>query len=309
MPAELKLIEGKRLEGKVAIVTGASRGMGRAVALLYGLNGANVIVNYFGNKEAADAVVNKIKEFGSGAVAVQADIGNLKDHQKLLDGALKNFGKLDILYHNAAMHYSCKELEDVTEEIWDATHNQILKGPFYLTRLCIPHILKAGGGSIIFTSTSSAGAATPMDPHYLTAKNGVNIMYKFFAGWVGPEIRVNCIVPGFVKTDMFRHHSPEMWKNLSEMLPMQKMATPLDVAHAALFLVSPEAEYLTGAALPVDGGRMSAVPRSGGIGPVIQAMKPKLIRYEKADYGEENIADMDVGLVDMDTDKKVIDPV
>ena len=304
----LKLIEGKRLEGKVAIITGSSRGMGRAGALLFGLNGANVVVNYYGNKEAADAVVNKIKEFGSGAIAVQADIGDLNDHQKLVDAALNEFGKIDILYHNAAMHYSAKELEDVTEEIWDKTHGQILKGPFYLTRLCIPHIQAAGGGSILFTSTSSAGAATPMDPHYLTAKNGVNILFKFFAGWLGPEIRVNCVVPGFVKTDMFRHHSTEMWKNLSEGLPMRRMATPLDVAHAALFLVSPEGEYLTGMSLPVDGGRMGAVPRHGGIGPVIAAMKPKLIRYDKSDWTEEDIADMDVGLVDMDTDKKVIDP-
>ena len=282
--------------------------MGRAAALLFGLNGANIVVNYYGNKEAADAVVNKIKEFGSGAVAVQADVGDLKDHQKLLDAALKNFGKLDILYHNAAMHYSAKELEDVTEEVWDKTHNQILKGPFYLTRLCAPHIKAAGGGSVLFTSTSSAAVATPMDPHYLTSKNGVNILYKFFAGWLGPEIRVNCIVPGMVKTDMFRHHSPEMWKNMGQMVPMARMATPLDVAHAALYLVSTEADYLTGVSIAVDGGRSSAVPRRGGIADVITAMKPKLTRYDKADYGEENIADMDVGLIDMDTDKKVIDP-
>ena len=309
MAAKLELIEGKRLEGKICIITGSSRGMGRAAALLFGKNGASIVVNYYRNKEAADAVVNKIKEFGSKAIAVQADIGNLNDHQKLVNAALDNFGKLDILYHNAAMHYSCKELEDVTEEIWDATHNQILKGPFYLTRLCIPHIKAAGGGSILFTSTSSAGVATPMDPHYLTAKNGINILYKFFVGWVGPEIRVNCIVPGLVKTDMFRHHSPEMWEQLSDSLPMGKMATPLDVAHAALFLVSPEAEYLTGVAIPVDGGRMSAVPRHGGVAEVVAAMKPQLARYDKEDYGEENIKDMDVGLVDLDTDKKVVNPV
>jgi len=309
MTAKLELIEGKRLDGKVAIITGSSRGMGRAAALLFGKNGADIVVNYYGNKDAADAVVNKIKEFGSGAVAVQADIGNLKDHQKLVDAALDNFGKIDILYHNAAMHYSCKELEDVTEEIWDATHNQILKGPFYLTRLCIPHIRAAGGGSILFTSTSSAGVATPMDPHYLTAKNGVNILYKFFVGWLGPEIRVNCLVPGMVKTDMFRHHSPERWKSLADTIPMGRMATPLDVAHAALFLVSPEAEYLTGVALAVDGGRMSGVPRHGALGEVVAAMKPQLERFNKADYGEENIRDMDVGLFDLDTDKKVVNPV
>ena len=129
----------------------------------------------------------------------------------------------------------------------------------------------------------------------MTAKNAVNALYRILAGWLGPEIRVNCVVPGFVKTDMFRHHSAEMWKALVATVPMNRMATPMDVAHAALYLVSPEAAYLTGVELPVDGGRMSAVPRRN-ILPALQAMKPGLGQFSKSEYGPDEIDEMDVGL-------------
>jgi NAD(P)-dependent dehydrogenase (short-subunit alcohol dehydrogenase family) len=113
--------ENQKLKGKVAIITGSSRGMGRASALLFAEHGAKVVVNYNGNKEAADQVVHKIKEIGSDAIAVQADIGKLEDLPRLVDTCIKKFGKLDILYNNAAVHYVCHELEDVTPEIWDLT--------------------------------------------------------------------------------------------------------------------------------------------------------------------------------------------
>ncbi len=285
----------KRLENKVAIITGSSRGMGRAAALLFAENGAKIVVNYNENKDAADKVVKRISDMGSAAVAVKADVGNLVDHPRLVETALNEFGKIDILYHNAAIHWVCTELEDVTEEVWDKTYDCIIKGPFFLTKLVIPHMQKQGGGSILFASTSSAGTATPTDPHYMTAKNAVNALYPILAGWLAPEIRVNCVVPGFVKTDMFRHHSPDMWKALASMVPMNRMATPMDVAHAALYLVSPEAAYLTGVNIPVDGGRMSAVPRRSLL-PALQAMKPGLGLFDKKDYGEDEIEEMDVGL-------------
>jgi 3-oxoacyl-[acyl-carrier protein] reductase len=287
--------EYRRLKGKTAIITGASRGMGRAGALLFAQQGADVVVNYKSDGQAADAVVDKIGELGGRAIAVQADVGNLKDLPGLVDASLGAFGKIDILYHNAAIHWACRELEDVTEEVWDKTYDCIVKGPFFLTKLVIPHMQKQGDGSIVFTSTSSAGTATPTDPHYMTAKNAVNALYRILAGWLAPEIRVNCVVPGFVKTDMFRHHSPGMWKSLVSTVPMNRMATPMDVAQAVLYLVSPEAEYLTGVEIPVDGGRMSAVPRRN-ILPALHAMKPGVGQFDKDDYGSDQIDEMDVGL-------------
>ena len=285
----------KKLQDKVAIITGSSRGMGRAGALLFAEHGAKVVVNYRSNKDAADQVVKKIAELGSTAVAIQADLGNMKDLPKLIDGCIEKFGKLDILYHNAAVHYVCQELEDVTEEVWDMTYNTIVKGPFFLTKLAIPHLKNSGEGVILFTSTSSAGTATPTDPHYMTAKNAINAMYRIFAGWLAPEIRVNCVVPGFVKTDMFRHHPPQSWDALARMVPMNRLARPLDIAYAALYLASLDAAYVTGVEIPVDGGRMSATPRRN-ILPGLKAMKPGEAKYEKEAFGIENINLMDVGL-------------
>ncbi|HEX8961221.1 MAG TPA: SDR family oxidoreductase [Geobacteraceae bacterium] len=293
MSEDLKITD-RKLVGKTAIITGASRGMGRAAAILFGAHGAEVVVNYQKDKDAADQVVAKIKELGGKAIAVQADIGKLADLPKLIDACIKEFGKLDILYHNAAIHWVAGELEDVTEEVWDVTYNSIIKGPFFLTKLAIPHLQKSKG-SIIFTSTSSAGTATPADPHYMTAKNAVNALYRILAGWLAPEVRVNCIVPGFVMTDMFRHHPPEMWGALAGMVPMNRMATPMDVANAALFLASDDASYVTGVSIEVDGGRSSAIPRRN-ILPALQAMKKGLDHYDKSAYGEAAIKTMDVGL-------------
>lgn len=285
----------RRLEGKTAILTGASRGMGRASALLFGQHGADVVVNYRRDAQAAEQVVDHIRALGARAIAVRADVGRLADLPGLVDACLDAFGGIDILYHNAAIHWVCRELDDVTEEVWDQTYDCIVKGPFFLTKLAIPHIREQGGGSILFTSTSSAGTATPTDPHYMTAKSAVNALVRILAGWLAPEIRVNCIVPGFVKTDMFRHHSPEMWKALVGTVPMSRMATPMDVAQAALYLVSPEAAYLTGVEIPVDGGRMSAIPRRNLL-PTLHAMKPGLEQFAKDDYGPEQVEEMDVGL-------------
>ena len=295
MSAKEKVNDCKKLKGKTAIITGSSRGMGRAAAILFGKHGANIVVNYHNNKDAANQVVDKIREEGSQAIAIQADVGNLKDHSKLVDGCLEKFGKLDILYHNAAIHYVCPELDDVTEEVWDMTYNSIIKGAFFLTKLAIPHLKKSGDGCIIFTSTSSAGTAVPADPHYMTAKNAVNALYRILAGWLAPEIRVNCIIPGYVKTDMFRHHPPERWDAFGSMVPMNRMCTPLDIANAALFLASPEARNITAVEIPVDGGRMGAVPRRNLLRG-IQKMKPGLATYDKQSYGENNVREMDVGL-------------
>ncbi len=293
MSEDLKITD-KKLVGKTAIITGASRGMGRAAAILFGAHGAEVVVNYQKDKEAADHVVEKIKELGGKAIAVKADVGKLSDLQGLIDACIKEFGKLDILYHNAAIHWVAGELDDVTEEVWDVTYNSIIKGPFFLTKLAIPHLQKSKG-AIIFTSTSSAGTATPTDPHYMTAKNAVNALYRILAGWLAPEVRVNCVVPGFVMTDMFRHHPPEMWEFLAGTVPMHRMATPMDVANAALYLASDDASYVTGVSIEVDGGRSSAIPRRN-ILPALQAMKPGLDHYDKSTYGDAAIKTMDVGL-------------
>lgn len=252
--------------------------------MLFAEEGAKVVVNYAKDASAAGDVVNKIKEKGGKAVAVQADVANLKDHPKLVDAALNEFGKIDILYHNAALHIHTKTaLEDLTEEVWDTTYNIIVKGPYFLTKLVVPHMQKQTQGNILFTSTSSSYVIVPLDPHYMTAKSAVNTLVKILAGWLGPQIRVNCVVPGFIATDMFRHHPPQVWEGLAAGTPMKRMGTPMDIARAALFLVSPESSYLTGCFINVDGGR-SASETKERFASAAEVMLPGLKLYDIKGY-------------------------
>lgn len=272
-----------KLKDQVAIITGSSRGMGRAAALLFAQEGADIVVNYVRDADAAQKVVSKINEMGRKAIAVQADVGNLNDHEKLVNAALNEFGKIDILYHNAAVHYICKTIDDVTEEVWDLTHNIILKGPFFLTKRVIPHMLKQGRGNILFTLTGGIYNVRPSDWHYLTAKAAVAMLVRVLAGTLAPQIRVNAVIPGTVMTDMFRHHPPETWEALAKATPMARMATPMDVARAALWLVSPDAEYITGCSIPVDGGSIACASKEG-MKQILDRLLPGLALYDSKQY-------------------------
>ncbi|MEM2273161.1 MAG: glucose 1-dehydrogenase [Candidatus Bathyarchaeia archaeon] len=272
-----------RLKDQVAIITGSSRGIGRAAAILFAQEGADVVVNYVKDADAAQKVVEKIKEMGRRAIAVQADVGNLKDHEKLVNAALNEFGRIDILYHNAAIHYICKTLDDVTEDVWDWTYNVIVKGPFFLTKRVVPHMLKQGRGNILFTLTGGIYSVRPSDWHYLSAKAAVAMLVRVLAGTLAPEIRVNAVMPGTVMTDMFRHHPPESWEALAKSAPMGRMATPMDVARAALWLVSPEAEYITGCVIPVDGG-MTACASKETMKQILERLLPGLSLYDSKMY-------------------------
>jgi len=286
-----------RIDDRVAIITGSSRGIGRAAALLFAEQGADVVVNYNSDESAATAVVSRIRELGRRAVAVQANIGDIPSHVRLVEAALDEFGRIDILYHNAGIHYVAKTLEDVTEEVWDMTYDALVKGAFFLTKRVVPHMQEGGGGSVLFTSTSSASVIVPVDPHYMSAKSAINLLVKLLAGWLAPQIRVNCVVPGLIETDMFRHHPPAVWKGMAASLPLGRMGTPLDVAKTALFLVSSEAEYITGCAIPVDGGRMAALPRAS-FQAALDQMLPGLQLYDLKEYEEAARRDIASDLVE-----------
>ncbi|MEM2369586.1 MAG: glucose 1-dehydrogenase [Candidatus Bathyarchaeia archaeon] len=272
-----------KLKDQVAIITGSSRGIGRAAALLFAQEGADIVVNYVRDADAAQKVVDKIKEMGRRAIAVQADIGNLKDHEKLVKATLDEFGRIDILYHNAAIHYICKTIDDVTEEVWDQTYNIIVKGPFFLTKHVVPHMLKQGRGSILFTLTAGIYNVRPSDWHYLSAKAATAMLVRTLAGTLAPQIRVNAVIPGTVMTDMFRHHPPETWEALAKMTPMGRMATPMDVAKVALWLVSPDAEYITGCCIPVDGGSIACASKET-MKQILDRLLPGLALYNSKMY-------------------------
>jgi len=268
-----------RLANKVAIITGSSRGIGRATAIEFAKEGASVVVNYASSESSANEVVQKIESFGSKAVAIKGDVGTSEDRQKIVDTALAEFGKIDILVNNAGFHFVCSNLDQVTEEIFKKTLAVNLEGTFFMTRLVVPHMIRAGGGSIINTSTASTFVTPGDSPQYFSSKGGIEVLTRSLASILAPSIRVNCIAPGSIDTELFAHHSPEGKKFIAEHTPMQRLGRPEEVAKATLFLASDEASFVTGVTLLIDGGKVTGSGKVAGFGDVVNSMKQGMDRY------------------------------
>jgi len=268
-----------RLGNKVAIITGSSRGIGRATAIEFAKEGASVVVNYTSSESSAKDVVSKIENFGGKAVVVKGDVGVSEDRRKIVDTTLAEFGKIDILVNNAGFHYVCSDLEQVTEEIFNRSLAINLEGTFFMTKLVAPHMIRRGGGSIINTSTAST-FVTPQDsPHYFSAKGGVEVLTRSLASILAPSIRVNCVAPGSIDTELFAHHSEESKKFIAAHTPLQRLGRPEEVAKATLFLASDEASFVTGITLLVDGGKVTGTAKTGGHEAIVQSMKQGMDRY------------------------------
>ena len=268
-----------RLANKVAIITGSSRGIGRATAIEFAKEGASVVVNYASSEGSANEVVQKIESSGGKAVAIRGDVGTSEDRRRIVDTALGKFGKIDILVNNAGFHYVCSNLDQVTEEIYDRSLAINLEGTFFMTKLVAPHMLRQGGGTIINTSTAST-FVTPQDsPQYFSSKGGIEVLTRSLASILAPTIRVNCIAPGSIDTELFAHHSPESKKFIAEHTPLQRLGRPEEVAMATLFLASDEASFVTGVTLLVDGGKVTGTAKTAGHEAVAQSMKIGMDRY------------------------------
>lgn len=242
------------LDEKVAIVTGSSRGIGRAVALKLAEHGANVAVNYSGSAAAAQEVVDAIRAKGRQAIAVQADVSNPEEVEKLIKTTLDTFGKIDILINNAGITRDGL-LMRMKEADWDAVLDTNLKGVYLCTKAVLRPMMKQRQGSIInITSviglTGNAGQA-----NYAAAKAGIIGFTKSIAQEIGSRgITVNAIAPGFIETDMTANLGEEVSKGLMTKIPLERLGSPEDIAGAAVFLASPDARYITGQTLNVDGG-------------------------------------------------------
>jgi 3-oxoacyl-[acyl-carrier protein] reductase len=268
-----------RLANKVAIITGSSRGIGRATAIEFGREGASVAVNYESAEEKANEVVTQIKGFGSKAIAVRGNMGVMKDRHKLVDATLDEFGKIDILVNNAGIHFVFPNLESVTEEEFNRTMAVNVGGNLFMSQLVAPHMLKQGKGAIVTTSTASIFVAPPDSPQYFTSKGAIETLTRSLATLLGPQIRVNCVAPGCIDTDMFAHHSLETKKFLASTTPLLRLGEAREVAMATLFLASDEASFITGATLRVDGGRTTGTGRAGGFDALIKSIKPGTAKY------------------------------
>ncbi|MBC7250925.1 MAG: 3-oxoacyl-[acyl-carrier-protein] reductase [Anaerolineae bacterium] len=242
------------LKDKVAVVTGSSRGIGRAIALELARRGAKVVVNYRSNQAAAQEVVDLIQAGGGEAIAVQADVSVQAEAQALIKTALNTFGRLDILVNNAGTTRD-NLIAMMKEEDWDVVINTNLKGAFNCCKAAIRPMMKQRYGRIVNITSVAGLAGNAGQTNYSAAKAGLIGFTKSLAKEVGPRhITVNAVAPGFIPTDLTADLPPELVQKGLEMTPLGRAGTPEDIAYAVAFLVSDEASYITGQVLSVDGG-------------------------------------------------------
>jgi 3-oxoacyl-[acyl-carrier protein] reductase len=249
-------MSGKRLEGKVAIVTGSSRGIGRAIAERYAAEGARVAVNWVGREREAKSVVETIEKAGGEALSVRADVSSSAEVKELVGATIDRFGRVDILVNNAGVMYT-KSVLETTEEDWDRTIDVNLKGAYLCAKEVAPIMLRQQAGTIIMMSSNS-GLYHPSAmrfTEYVVSKAGMNGLTKALALALGPHITVNAICPGWIKTDMVEATDPEVERRILAETALGRWGTTDDIAGAAVFLASSEAAFITGELLIVAGGR------------------------------------------------------
>lgn len=245
-----------RLKDQVAIITGASRGIGRSIAEVFAQEGAKTIINYHTNESAASEVAKAIERRGGQAICVKADVSKAEDVKQLVKTTLEKFGRIDILVNNAGVMFP-EDFLTANESVWDKTMNVNLKGAYLCSKEVAPIMMKQGKGKIIKISSNS-GLYHPSSMRYVeyvTSKAGMNGMTKAMALRLGPQITVNAICPGYIKTEMVAHDDPATEKILLDETALKRFGRPDEVASAAVFLASDEAEFITGELLIVAGGR------------------------------------------------------
>jgi len=237
------------LAGRVALVTGAAKRIGRSVALRLASEGADVVVNYRGSKIEADEVVAEITATGRRAVAIQADVAKRNEVVAMFAAVEKQFGRLDILVNNAGMFFSAK-FEDLTEEEWDRILDTNLKSQFLCSQAATPMLRRSGHGRIVNFASLGGLLAWPAYTHYCVSKAGVIMLTRCLARALAPEITVNAIAPGTIS---FPGDAPELAEDFIRRAPLQRTGTAKDIEDAVVFLV--QSAFVTGQVIVVDGGR------------------------------------------------------
>ena len=239
---------------KTVLVTGASRGIGKSTALYFAKNGYNVAINYCNNKDLALEVLNEIKTLGVNAKIYKADVSKSYQVNLMIENVIKDFGFIDVLVNNAGIA-SQKLITDTSDNEWFNLINTNLSSMFFLSRKVLQYMIKDKKGCIINVSSIWGISGASMEVCYSTAKGGVIAFTKALSKEVAPSnIRVNCIAPGVINTDMCSNLDEETINELKEYTPLNRLGTPLDIAHAIYFLADEKASFITGQALTVDGG-------------------------------------------------------
>ena len=242
------------LDGKTALVTGASRGIGRAIAIKLASEGASVAINYAGNAKAAEEVKSIIEAAGGKAMLVQADVSSAESVDAMIKEVVEAFGGIDILVNNAGITRDGL-LMRMKEEDWDAVINTNLKGVFYCTKAVSKLMMKKRAGRIVNMASVVGLTGNAGQANYAAAKAGVIGFSKTMAKELASRgITVNMVAPGYIDTDMTAVLSESVRETMVSGIPLGRAGTPEDVANAVLFLVSDDASYITGQVINVDGG-------------------------------------------------------
>lgn len=246
-----------RLKDRTAIITGSSRGIGKAVALRFAAEGAKVVVNCSASVDLAEAVAGEIREGGGEAVVVQADVSVKADAERLRDEALEAFGQIDILVSNAGVIVD-RPFVDSTDEDWAAAIGVNLNGFFHVTRAVLPQMIERGFGRVIATGSIINEVADFGDNKFsvcAASKGGIASMMRAIAAEVAAEgVTVNSVSPGYIATEMFATLDQAGLEEALKLIPMRRYGKPEEIAAAMTFLASDEAAFITGQTLRVNGG-------------------------------------------------------
>ncbi|MEM3403034.1 MAG: glucose 1-dehydrogenase [Nitrososphaeria archaeon] len=263
---------GVRLKDKVCLVTGSSRGIGKAIALTFAREGANVVVNYEKSRERAEQVVDEISKMSRRAIAVKADVSNKVEVDTMVNKALHEFGKIDVLVNNAGIAIMSPSILEATREDWERTLAVNLLGPYYCIQAVAPYMIKQRYGKIINISSNAAlgtiGRTSGKAVAYTPAKAGLIILTKRLAFELGKyNINVNAIAPGITRTEIINigrtpQEVEELLKEKARSTALGRVAEPQDMANVALFLASDESSFVTGQLIVVDGGRFDYLSHS-----------------------------------------------
>jgi len=248
-----------KLDGKVALITGGSSGIGSATAVLFAKEGASVVLTGR-NQERGEQVARAINEDGGEAIFIRSDVRVADECRQAVEQTLERFGRIDVLFNNAGVYHP-KTVPECTEEEWDETIDSSLKGAFLMSKYALPSMIERGSGSIIHTSSGWGILGGDRAAAYCAAKGGLVVMAKAMALDHGPDgIRVNCVCPGDVETPMLTDDAEKRGMTWEDYLagasdrPLGRVGTVEEIARAVLFLASDGSSFVTGEALVVDGG-------------------------------------------------------
>lgn len=241
------------LKEAVVIVTGASRGLGHAIAEEMGAGGAKVVVNYSRSKEPAEELVRQLSENGAEAIAVQADVSDAEQAGNLVKETMDRFGRVDVLVNNAGINID-RTLKKLSVEDWDKVIQVDLNSAFYTVHAALPHMMEAGGGKIINMSSFVGEAGNIGQANYSAAKAGLLGFTKTAAKELARYgITVNSICPGFIETDMVASIPEEAREKLLKTVPLGRFGKPKEIARAVRYLIE-DGDYITGQAIDINGG-------------------------------------------------------